>query len=112
MKTNNFKNFLPAACVLGNNPKFADLVYYVACMISSSVIPLIFALAVVVFIWGVVQYLMGAEEEDKRAKGRQFMIWGIIALTVMVSVWGLVQIVGNTFGVPYIIPKVQQTVTQ
>ncbi len=88
---------------------FADLINYAGCIISSSVVPFIFALAVVVFIWGVVQYIMGAEEEAKREKGRQFMIWGIIALTVMVSIWGLVRIATNTFGVTYIIPKVQNT---
>src|ERR1035437_1041016 len=98
IKTNNLKNLF-AGCALVTDPgfsgpRFGNLVNYISCVISQSVIPLIFALAVVVFIWGVVQYLMGAEEEYKRAKGRQFMIWGIIALTVMVSVWGLVQIVG------------------
>lgn len=102
----NIKNLLPA-CVLVNNPKFGDLVYYAACIVSQSIIPFIFALAVLIFIWGVVQYIAGAEEEAKRAKGRQFMIWGIIALAVMVSVWGLVKILGATFGVEYVIPQVQ-----
>ena len=51
------------------------------------------------FVWGVVQYVINADEESKKSKGKQFMIWGIIALTVMVSVWGLVKIVGDTFGI-------------
>jgi hypothetical protein len=51
------------------------------------------------FIWGVVQFfIIGADEESKRAQGKDFIIWGIIALTVMLCVWGLVRIVGGTFG--------------
>ncbi len=89
------------------NPKLQDLLGYASCIINKSVIPLIFALAVAMFVWGVVQYVINDDEEAKKAKGRQFMIWGIIALTVMVSVWGLVKILGNTFGIEYAIPQVK-----
>ncbi len=86
-------------CSLGNNPKFQNLLQYIVCIINTSVIPLIFALALVIFVWGVVQFVINTDDEVKKTKGKQFMIWGIIALTVMVSVWGLVAILGNTFGV-------------
>lgn len=71
---------------------------YIFCLINSSVIPLLFAIALVVFIWGVVQFISGAENEEKREKGRQFMLWGILGLAVMVSVWGLVAIFNKSFG--------------
>lgn len=86
-------------CILVQNPNFQMLISYVVCVINTSVIPLIFALAIVLFVWGVVQYVINSDEEAKKAKGRQFMIWGIIALTVMVSIWGLVAILGNTFNI-------------
>jgi FtsH-binding integral membrane protein len=69
----------------------------VTCVIGTSVIPLLFILAIASFVWGVVQYVINSDEEAKKAKGRNFMIWGIIALVVMTSIWGLVQIFGNTF---------------
>ncbi len=94
-------------CTLGNRPKLQHLLSYASCIISESVIPLIFALAVAMFVWGVVQYVINSDEEAKKAKGKQFMIWGIIALTVMVSVWGLVKILGNTFGIEYAVPQVK-----
>jgi hypothetical protein len=90
------------------NPKFQDLMRYVTCTISVSVIPLIFAVATLMFIWGVVQYVINTEDEAKKSKGRQFMIWGIIALAVMVSVWGLVSILSGTFGIDTVfIPEVR-----
>ncbi len=96
-------------CTLATNPLFQDLLRYVTCIIAKSVFPLIFVLAIVMFVWGVVQYVINNDEEAKKAKGKQFMIWGIIGLTVMVSVWGLVRIVGKTFNIDTnFIPQVRQ----
>lgn len=88
-----------AFCSLAGNPKFQDLLSYVSCIINKSVIPLIFSLALAMFVWGVVQFVINNDEEAKKAKSKQFMLWGIIALTVMVCVWGLVAILGNTFNI-------------
>jgi hypothetical protein len=86
-------------CTLKTPTRLGELFNYVTCIISSSVIPLIFALALAMFVWGVVQYVINTQDEAKREKGKQFMIWGIIALTVMVCIWGLVAVLGNTFGI-------------
>ena len=94
------------SCSLGASPKLADLFNYITCIINGSVLPLIITLALVSFVWGVVQYVINTDEEAKRAKGRQFMIWGIVALTVMISVWGLVSLVGGSFGIQNVIPRV------
>ena len=56
-------------------------------------------IAVIYFFWGLGQYIIMSESEEKKVAGRDKMIYGIIALFVMVSVWGLVGIVGGTFGV-------------
>lgn len=52
--------------------------------------------AIVVFFWGLIQYLRKVDEE--KSKGLQTMIWGIVAIFVMVSIWGLIRIVQQTFG--------------
>ena len=81
-------------------PKVQDLLCYVTRIINDSVIPLLFALAVVMFAWGTINFLIiNADEEAKREEGKQFMIWGIIALAGMISVWGLVKILAVTFGI-------------
>lgn len=86
------------SCKLVNEPKFQDLITYVNCIINISIIPLLFTLATLFFLWGVVQYMLADANENKRETGKQYMVWGIIALTVMLSVWGLVNLLGNTFG--------------
>ncbi len=86
-------------CTLLNHPKLQDVLCYATTIINNSIIPLIFALAVVMFVWGVVQFVINSDEEAKKEKGKQFMIWGIIALAVMLSVWGLVGIFTSTFNI-------------
>ncbi|MCX6787627.1 MAG: hypothetical protein NT108_00490 [Candidatus Kaiserbacteria bacterium] len=62
-------------------------------------IPAVMAIALLTFLWGVYNYfILGAESEDKRSEGRQFVLWGVIGFAVIASVWGLVYIVGATFG--------------
>jgi hypothetical protein len=62
-----------------------------------SLIPLIVALGMVYFIWGVVQYMIGGGEEAK-TEGRNRIIYGLIGFAIIAGMWGLVTIVVNTFG--------------
>lgn len=65
-------------------------------------IPLLLALSVLLFIWGVVQYfILGAGDEGKRTTGRVYMLYALIGLTAIVAVWGLVALVASFIGVGY-----------
>lgn len=85
-----------------------QILNYFSCLLVKPVMRLLFILATVSFIWGVIQYFLNAENEEKRKKGKSFMLWGIIALFVMVSVWGLVGVLSNTFGTKTLIPQLSQ----
>jgi predicted membrane channel-forming protein YqfA (hemolysin III family) len=60
------------------------------------VIPVLIALGVVYFVWGVITYVIASDEEAKKT-GKYRIIYGIIGLAVIVSVWGLVNILLDTF---------------
>lgn len=64
-----------------------------------SVIPLLMVIATVVFLWGIISYIMAAGDEEKVKEARSFIIYGLIGLFVMVSVWGLVGVIAGSFGV-------------
>lgn len=67
-------------------------------LINNLFVPLIFALAFLVFIAGVFQYLIaGAGNQEKRTQGAQMVLWSILGFFVMISVWGLVRILTGTF---------------
>ena len=63
-----------------------------------SLVPIIIAIALVVFLWGIISYITAGDDPKKKAAARGYMIYGIIGLFVMVSVWGLVRILQSTFG--------------
>ncbi len=62
--------------------------------VLNSLIPLMIALALVVFFWGLVQYIINPGEGHD--KGKSVMIAGLTALFVMVSVWGIIRLAQNT----------------
>ncbi len=67
-------------------------------LINNVAIPFLFAVAFIVFIWGVFQYFIaGGADEEKRSQGRQFVIWSVIAFFVMSSLWGIVNLLDGTF---------------
>ncbi len=74
--------------------------YDIMGIINFIFVPVLMAIALLTFLWGVYTYfILGADSDDKRAEGRQFVLWSIIGFVVIVSVWGLVFMVGVTLGV-------------
>ena len=63
----------------------------------NGVIGLMVTLAIVIFFWGLIQYLVNVGEE--KSKGLQIMFYGVVAIFVMVSLWGIVRMFQITFGV-------------
>lgn len=80
---------------------FKDIVENIVNFLNFSVIPLLFALALLFFLYGVVQYFFIKRETtgEGRKNALNIMIYGIIGLVVMTSMWGLVTIILNTFGI-------------
>jgi len=66
--------------------------------ILSLIIPVLITLAVVYFIWGVIQYTVSPDEEKKK-KARGMIIQGLIGLFVIVAFWGIISVITNTFGI-------------
>ena len=67
--------------------------------IHDTLVPLVFAIAFLVFIWGVFNYfIMGGDDEEKQSKGKQLMLYGIGGFVIMVSVWGIVNLLAGGFG--------------
>lgn len=74
-----------------------DLASFIINLINNVATPLVFALAFIVFIWGIFQYfILGGHDDGKKKLGRSLMIWGIVGFALMLSVWGLVHILTGT----------------
>ncbi|MBI2628059.1 MAG: hypothetical protein HYW71_01320 [Candidatus Niyogibacteria bacterium] len=65
--------------------------------ILKDIIPVLILLATVIFLWGVIQFILAADNEKEREEKKQFIIYGLIGLFVIVAVWGLVNVLLYTF---------------
>jgi hypothetical protein len=66
-------------------------------IINTVLVPLVFALAFIVFLWGVFTYFIaGGANDEKRKTGQQLMIWGLVGFLVMLSVWGIINLLLGT----------------
>jgi hypothetical protein len=88
---------LATVCAKADMKDVEGIINWASCVLVRSVIPLLVALAVIGFIWGVIQYFLNPDNEEKKKNGKTFMLWGIIALFVMTSIWGLVNVFSGTF---------------
>ena len=66
--------------------------------IVNTLIPIMMALAVLAFFWGLVKYIASAGDETAKESGKNLMIWGMIALFVMVALWGILGWVQSNLG--------------
>jgi hypothetical protein len=53
------------------------------------------SLAVAIFIWGIIEFIAGADNEEKRITGKRHLMWGAIGMFIMFSVYGIIQIIQN-----------------
>jgi hypothetical protein len=61
---------------------------------------LLTSVALLVFLWGMYEYVAHADEDTARSEGKKHMLYGIIGLLVMISAYGILRIAAGTFGVP------------
>ena len=59
----------------------------------------LFVLATVIFLWGVIMYVVGSQGSDQKLdKGKKVMTWGIVGMFVMASAWGIIRVLCEFFG--------------
>ena len=66
--------------------------------LATPFIGVLITLALLFFIYGVIQFISSAGDESKRTEAKATISWGILALFVMVSVWGLVYFISDSLG--------------
>ncbi len=72
-----------------------NLINKVITGILNPLIGLMFVVAIAFFIWGIVEFIWNAGNEEKRTTGKQHIIWGLVGLLIMSAVWGIMAIIKN-----------------
>jgi hypothetical protein len=70
-------------------------------VVINPILALLFAVALLVFVWGVVQFIWGlSSEASHKEEGRMHMLWGLIGMFIMVAAYAILHLVANTINVP------------
>lgn len=88
-----------------NSKNFDEFILNVNKLIINPIIMLLFALAVVFFLYGVFEFISNQEDEEAKTKGKSHMIWGIIGITIMMGVFTIMNMVINTLNIEGINPE-------
>jgi hypothetical protein len=65
-------------------------------LINNVLIPLVFALAILALLWGILQaFIIGGGDEEKQKQGKQLIMYAIIGFVVMVALWGIVNLIAT-----------------
>lgn len=67
--------------------------------IVSLALPVVVAIALLAFFWGLVKFIFAQGNEEAKNQGKSIMIWGVVALFVMVAVWGLVEFIAQALDI-------------
>ncbi|MFZ1987510.1 MAG: hypothetical protein WAV21_00530 [Minisyncoccia bacterium] len=78
---------------------FYSFLYNVEQQIINPLIILISLAAFIVFVWGVIDFIRGADDAEKRKIGQSHIIWGIIGLSIIFGAKAIITIALNTFGI-------------
>ncbi len=66
---------------------------------ANALVTLLIIVATLVFIWGLISYLIAGPDEDKAAAARKYMLYGIVSLAVIIAMWGLALLLLRSIGV-------------
>jgi hypothetical protein len=65
----------------------------IVAFINNVLIPLIFAVALFFFIYGMFKYfILGRDQADAKEEGKSYIVWSIVGFVLMVSIWGIVNL--------------------
>ncbi len=69
-------------------------------LIVNPLIGLLFALAVVYFLYGVLEFFLNQENEEKKTASKAHMLWGVLGITIMLGVFTIMNIILATLNIP------------
>jgi heme/copper-type cytochrome/quinol oxidase subunit 2 len=79
------------------NKSFKSIVCLVL-KVLNPIPPILVALAMLYFFWGVAKYIKAGGDAEEMRKGRSTIVYGILALFIIVAVWGVVAVFKNELG--------------
>ena len=87
---------IPTAHAAVDMTAFGNVVKPIISGIVYPVVELLFGIAVVVFVYGVLKMVIRGDDEEARSSGKNSILWGTVGMFIMVSAWGIIYLISNT----------------
>lgn len=68
--------------------------------IVNPIILLAFSASLLVFFWGIVEFIRSETVDKSRAQGQRKIIYGLVGMLVMISAYGIIGLILDTLGLP------------
>lgn len=68
--------------------------------ILNPIIYLLFAIALLVFLWGIVGLIRGASDPKTLEKAKSYFMYGLFGMFIMISAYGIIRFITSTFNIP------------
>lgn len=88
-------NLIPVAFASGG---VGSLLRVINGKLINPVIIFLFSLGLVLFLYGIVRYLLNPSDENIRTESKKHLVWGLIGMLIMFSVFGIINIIVKTLG--------------
>jgi len=76
-----------------------ELIANISREILNPFIAMLFAIALVLFFWGLMNFLYNSGDDTSKKQGKSHMLWGLIGMFIMLSVFGILSLFTETLGV-------------
>lgn len=83
----------------GGGPDVVTLMGHIGLQILNPLIEILFAAALIIFLFGVLNYVRGAGDDRARGDGTRQMLWGLVGMFVMMAAFAIVTLIQGTLGV-------------
>ncbi len=78
---------------------FQAVIFKLNYYVLNPLIGLLFAVALVVFIFGVIEFIRERDSNSTKANdGKQHLLWGLVGMFIMVSVFGIMNLIKGFIG--------------
>jgi hypothetical protein len=74
----------------------SGLIKAIAEKILNPTIGLLFGAAILIFVWGIMGYIRGADQSGEREKGAKHMMWGLIGIFIMIAAYKILEAFVNS----------------
>ena len=75
---------------------FGKVVSPIIVNIVYPIVELMFGIALVAFVYGIIQMVIHGADETARATGKNMILYGTIGMFIMLSAWGIIYLISNT----------------